>query len=407
MFLKTHRIFWFALCFLAGVLIPGWIVWRDGGTIPVWLFGRVDVLAIQLLSAVPTAGIISAMILAVRSQETAKSFADQTDNPHFSRTSHAVIGLTVILSMAAMTLIGGPMLQRSGFSQLLMTVIALVISRFIVGSRTTMDAQRSEPPVVNELACLGMALMLATVLPALYVDSASRSMKTRCRLALENQQWFVAMRYCQSLKILSPQGDMDNQSLDQLNRSLTNQVRQLQDHLNVSSDAIPNSASMGRRVTALLQLDRNEEALVSLRPLLQGRFFHPTSLDYYGLCHQRLGNPGESLRGYQRSIRFWQKQPESATRQRALISGWKGAALAARDLSDRKLEEQCHQMLLQLSPTAEHHYMMAKCYEEHLKSELAATHVREAVRIDPSYAASAEAMLGTMTRDHFGCFRIR
>jgi tetratricopeptide (TPR) repeat protein len=165
-------------------------------------------------------------------------------------------------------------------------------------------------------------------------------------------------------------------------------------------------AMVGRRITALVQLDRNHEALGWIRPMMSGHNFHPISLDFYGLCQQRLEQPAESMRGYERSREHWERQPDSPAKNNAMISAYKGIAFAARQLGNRRLEEQAYQTLVQLAPTAENHFLLATSYKEHQKTSLAAENAQLAAELDPQYAEQARSMLNQLSRDHFSCFLV-
>jgi hypothetical protein len=89
-----------------------------------------------------------------------------------------------------------------------------------------------------------------------------------------------------------------------------------------------------------------------------------------------------------------------------LASAWKGIGYAARRLSERSLEEHAYQELVKLVPSGENHLLLAQCYREHQKTQLAATHSSIAMQLNPSLRDESQSMMASMSSDHFGCLQV-
>lgn len=157
---------------------------------------------------------------------------------------------------------------------------------------------------------------------------------------------------------------------------------------------------------ALMQLDRNSEALELLEPLTQGPNFQPISLDYQGLCWQRMECFRESLDAYQQAVQYWQTQPPTPRQRESLASAWKGVGFAARRLHERRVQVNAYQQLVEVAPSAANHLLLAQCYREHQQTRLASEHASIAEALDPSVQPQSQSMRSSMSTDHFGCWLV-
>ncbi|PHQ33058.1 tetratricopeptide repeat protein [Rhodopirellula bahusiensis] len=248
---------------------------------------------------------------------------------------------------------------------------------------------------------------VATIaIPATYTHSAAESLQKNLKESLGSQRIALAWEQCWQLRRFNPNAAAADTDLATLQGNLREEKIRLESEVERPMPRNMNISMIGRRITSLVQLDRNYEALGWIRPMMSGRNFHPISLDYYGLCQQRLEHPAESMRGYERSLQHWQRQPDSPSKRNAMTSAYKGIAFAARQSGNRRLEEETYQSLIELAPTAEHHFLLATCYKEHQKTTPAAEHAQLAVQLDPLYAEQARSMLSQLSRDHFSCFLV-
>jgi hypothetical protein len=70
------------------------------------------------------------------------------------------------------------------------------------------------------------------------------------------------------------------------------------------------------------------------------------------------------------------------------------------------LEETSYRKLVARAPTAAHHFLLAQCYREHQKATLAAEHATTAIALDSQFREPGEALLSSLSMDHFGCLLV-
>ncbi|WP_153558580.1 tetratricopeptide repeat protein [Roseimaritima sediminicola] len=250
-------------------------------------------------------------------------------------------------------------------------------------------------------------LVMAFCLPALYVDSVSTGLKTQLNRSLQDQRILRGLGQAEQLMQLQPHWEVHGVPLARLKTDLEEATGQLLAEARRPLSPAAPTGQRGGRVAVLLQLERPEEALRVLQPLLDGEHFHPIALDYQGLCYQRMEQYPESLEAYQASADYWKDQPEQPQQVAGLSSALKGIAFASRQLGMKRAEEQAYSELVQRYPTGPHHMLLAKCYQEHQKGALAAKHAKLAKAQDPQLAAQADKMLASMAVHDFGCFQVQ
>lgn len=358
----------------------------------VGLFGRIDVLACALIFSVP---------LAIRLASKLESL------PRFHKLAAAAALLTIgeLLFHLAQTLSVG---DRSGemalafwraFIVIPMTTAAVVGCYLLPKSRASVNL---DLPRWIDLGLLGLAL----IVPAVYADAIADGIRSNLRQSLQNERLALAHRQTQQLRQLKPQWSVHGISVIRVEQELAARVADLTHQAAVPLADHASPLEIGRRVTVLVQLERNREALRLVEPLTQGKHMHPIALDYLALCYQRLEMAQESVTAYQNAVDYWNKQSDSGAKTKGLVSAYKGIGYGARRLQDRALEEQAYRRLVQIAPSAESHFLLAQCYREHQKSKLAAEHATIAVEFDSTFGEEAEAMLSTLETDHFGCLQI-
>lgn len=253
---------------------------------------------------------------------------------------------------------------------------------------------------------VAMVGAFAMFVPAAYVDALTDGIRIDLENSLKERRYVLAERQARTMAELKRSGSVHGRDLAGLVVELRQTVDKLEAEVRRPLAVRAPVADIGRRITLLMHLDRFEDALRLLSPLRRDARFQSICLDYQGLCWQRLQQYRNSLDAYQSAVAYWSRQPESDRKRLSLASAWKGIGFAARRLSQRTLEEQAYRTLVDLSPTAESHFLLAQCYSEHQKTQLAADHSTIAVQLDPKMKAQSESMLTSMSRDHFGCLQI-
>ncbi|EMI56019.1 membrane protein [Rhodopirellula sallentina] len=361
------------------------------------LFGRWDVLVVSLLSA----GVFALAI------------ADLIERA--GRKVTFVAGMVLLVASLMSVNIPSLLPLFGGSGWMMATAIRTMIARTVMSAvmllatllTGTGNAPATKAPF--EFANIGMpiaAIGIALFMPAAYVDSIAEGSRIEIRKALQSQRYSLAKHHVDVLRQLSPNAAVDEHPLGSLSCDLAETVVRLQ---SVADRPLPRRASssqIGQRVTVLMQLDRNKETARLLNRLTHGPRFEPISLDYLGLCYQRMERYQESLHAYRASLEYWQTQPDDDRRRASLESAWKGIGFAARRLNERVLEETAYQTLVEISPAAPNHLLLAQCYREHQKTQLASVHTTMAAELSPDLQTQADSMLSSMATDHFGCLLI-
>lgn len=359
----------------------------------VQVFGRWDVVACAFFAAFP---------LAVGGVQSFCKFSS------WQKLSIAFGGVAVA---AAITVFAASITQLPDQSVITLTVCRSVIAMAtmmavtFVGT-TVMPSPRLPVFAENGWIRFAMLVALATLVPAAYADAVADGIRIDLERSLETRRFALANRQSEQFAQLNPGGIIHQKSVRKVQQELKNIVIKLQAEAGQPLSADASVSVLGQRITVLMHLDRNEEALQLLEPLTRGDRFQPVSLDYKGLCFQRLNRMSQSLEAYQAAVAYWESQPASQSKRSGLGSAWKGIGFAARRLDQRALEEQAYRTLVEIDPTAESHLLLAQCYREHQKTRLAAEHSTMAMQLDPAMQSQSESILSSMSMDHFGCLQV-
>lgn len=384
---------WFvdlAVMLVAVVLASNLFQTVDGAVL---LFGRWDVLACSCLAAFP-------LVVLLTSYMTTLSCLRKL----------VIGGACLAAAVAAIALFQS--FNISGTAEfaclaLMRGVVATAITLAVVITCSLFSSDvRPLPFLSRSWWTMAMLAAFALFVPASYVDAVADGIRIDLENSLGARRYALAAHQAHTLMELKPSGSVHGKALVELLPELRQTVDDLESDL---GRPLPPHAPIGqiaRRITLLMHLDRFEEALRLLNPLRRDARFQPICLDYQGLCWQRLQQYPESLDAYQNAVAYWNTQPDSDRKRVSLASAWKGIGFAARHLGHRTLEENAYRTLVDLSPTAENHFLLAQCYSEHQKTRLAAEHSTIAVQLDPKLRVQSESMVTSMSRDHFGCLQI-
>ncbi|MCM2373580.1 tetratricopeptide repeat protein [Aporhodopirellula aestuarii] len=357
------------------------------------LFARWDVLVVTLLAVAPLSILIVCRI-SWRSRWQSVS------------VSFVVTSITVIIAYTASSLewmhdgsLVVSSLARTAFAVLVMLVVVMWV-------RVTATESWLSPFTGQSWGSKLALVVIAIMVPATYADSIAEGTRMELEKALQTRRYALASVYAARLGQLNPGSKIQQKPIAIAESELSRMVDELEASLQGPTSQRLSTSDVGRRVTILMQLDRNEEALRLLAPLTHGPRFQPISLDYSGLCLQRLERFQESLDAYQAAVDYWQAQKPDPRRQASLASAWKGVGFAARRLNERSMEEHAYRQLVELAPTAENHMLLAQCYREHQKTHLASRHLSIAARLAPERKGQSDSMLSSMSTDHFGCWLV-
>lgn len=387
----------------------------DGDT-AVWIFGRGDVFLVYLVCLLPLA---IACVGLVKSEARGPAGQTTDSGSPISGLSRGLGWLSIgYIGFLAWRLLGNNSgdpssnlaaslsVPTSLFAAHLMRLLVLLpcVPALIAVSRVALP--RLGTDIVNA-RIWRLTLVLTTLfVPLAYADSVAVGLQGNLKQALEEDRIATAYRTAGKLLQLRPGERIFEVPLTRLFQDLNTAHTQLLVEANTPLPEAPVIAEIARRITVLIRLDRNAEALAALRPITEGPEPNPTAWDYLGLCHQRLDQPEASLAAYRRAEQIWRQRPESPDRLNGLANAHRGIAYAARQLGKRALEEDSYRSLVEIRASGESHFLLAQCYREHQKTELAASHFRIAAEMSPDLKPAVATILKTMRSDHFGCLRV-
>ncbi|WP_144059228.1 hypothetical protein [Rhodopirellula sp. SWK7] len=390
---SSHQFRWLifaAITIAAATLTCGQLATPSGVT---RLFARWDVLMVALFAAAPvTLMIVSPVECTNRKQNAVACLG-------------VIIAAVIILQLSSSLEI----INRHGLivASLSRSTVACAVTLVVV-MLTRVIATASQSPLFLESSWAAKLTLIsiALLVPAAYVDSVAEGSRIELEKALQSRRFALAKQHAEMLMQLHPNTEIQDRPLDAFREELDALVKDLDSATQRPLPRRPSSSELGQRVMILMQLDRNEEAMRLLSPLTHGPRFEPISLDYLGLCFQRLERFEESLHAYQAAVTYWKSQAMNERSRASLASAWKGVGFAARRLNHRRTEEHAYQQLVELAPTAENHMLLAQCYREHQKTRLASEHTTRAAQLAPEMQAQSDSMLSSMSTDHFGCWLV-
>jgi len=286
-------------------LLTGWALQADAEVCRS-VFGRADLLWITILSVVPFGLWVSAV---VKQRTTVLGWVAGCGFLSGLLWFQLLTTTSQDLPFAAILF---------GHSAILAMMTALLV--LIRGSISTAD----KPALVSGV----VTLIMAVVTPVVYANLVGNQLEKSLGEALSGQRITRSLELTESLQAVRPQMTVGDQSLTQLSNALSEQQARLKQFLASTISA----GQPGQRITALMQLDRYEEALELLQPMIDNVQSSFIALDYAALCHQRLNNWEASRDLYAAARDSWKNQAESPRRTESLLSAYRGIAFAERQL---------------------------------------------------------------------------
>lgn len=388
-----------ALSPILATLILTWLFANRDGSVRV--FGRWDVIGCGCLASLPLVTIVAVRI---------------SSWSRFHRLMFAVgcTALALLISVIGAFIVVAPGLSMIpiAFCRGTIAINAVMATRIVLDLIGFKHSTRGDSGLLfgatpaDATTTTAVMVGLAFLIPMAYADGVADGLTKDLQQSLDSRRYALATRQAFQISQLLPGQKVNRKPVQTVHQELNAVVIRLTAEVARAIPSQTSSADSGTRITLLMHLDRNLEALSLLEPLTNDSQFRPIALDYQGLCHQRLQQYSQSLASYKAALADWQShQPNHKTRS-GLASAWKGIGYAARRLDQRTLEENAYRDLVRIMPSAENHLLLAQCYREHQKTRLAATHSSIAMRLDPELSRESESMLASMSTDHFGCMQV-
>jgi len=386
----------------AGIVLAGWLValllasLQPGIPVP---FGWLDVAVVTILCGVPVSWL---MVAAAKVRFREQEYVD----PLGLALGAVLLAIfqAVVWDMASLE---APVDAIASGGIVTRMLAGLVASLGIAGTLSVFSGESTKndnTPPINWL----FAVLLLVMVPATYQWAKEKANTKTAREYLSQSRLVEARDLLKRCAVLDPHGRIDGAPRETRIVELDAKIQALRDQVAqpLRKDAsIPAAIT---RATYLAMLDRRDEALLLLLPLARSdQFAAAGGQALLGTIYQDRGDWGESLFHFQRAGEFWQPQGESPPKKQALAAALQGQAFAYRKLGNIDQAEAIYTKLLELAPTAQHHFLLAQFYEDIQDTSQAADHARQAIELSPErYQAPAGALLTKMKANHFGCFQL-
>lgn len=252
------------------------------------------------------------------------------------------------------------------------------------------------------------AILLLVLVPATYAHAKGEANAKTALDYLAQSRFVEASDLLNRCMVLDSTSSSRGKLLHPLVIQLNAKIPSIQQQVEQPLSPVASTKDRIERAIQLAILNRREESLLLLLPLAQSSEFAASGgHELLGTIYQDRRDWEESLFHFRLASEFWQAESSSPVLKRGLIQSIQGQAYAHRKLGRIAQAEAMYAQLIELSPTAEHHFLLAQFYEDIQDTPQAALHARRAMEISPEhYKASAGALITKMKTNHFGCFQL-
>jgi hypothetical protein len=374
----------------AGAAGGGW----DGGRAP---FAWPDVAAAHLVCALPLALMIAAAVggrvpaagvLAVAVGCLAAGLTPVVggvDTGWYVRLG-ALAGV-VVRSVSALGLVTGA-----------------VLSAAVLAGRAGPPAPGGPARRRAAAAVLGTAALLGP--PASYTDARGRHDLLRFGDLMEQSRAGEARALAHGLVVLDPGAEWNGRPLPEVAGALDRTAAELERRVAAPLGPYATTRDRVGRATTLAVLGRTAEALAVLGPVDDPA----AAADVENLRGTILETRGEwepGLASYHAARAAWERRPPSPARAAGVLRAATGAAYCLRKAGRYTEAEAAYLEILELSPTADSHFLLAQFYDDSQRAAAARDHARRAIDLAPDrYRAAGERLIRQLALSQFGCLGV-
>lgn len=353
-----------------------------GDPVPLYVWG--DVAAVQFLSAVPLAILIAAVM-----------------RRGISTPVTALSGAAVLVFTGAVIFSGSPVgpVWRA-VAALGVTTGAALLSAALLAKPSL--GGRSRP--VAQLAAFALLGLAALVLPvATYIGARVTRDLTQLSELLEQSRFGEAQSLARRLLAFDPGAKLDRRPLSDVAGEIDRVVLELESSVASPLAAIAEERERLDRARALAMLGRTDGALDLLRDA-PAWDIAAEACNLRGLIYETTGEWALGRECYQRASSIWEAMADSPERTAGLVQALHGIAYCERKMGDNPAAESAYLQSLELAPTADSHFLLARFYEDTQQSAKAREHARRAMLLAPSrYQKQGEELIDKLMTLHFGC----
>lgn len=287
-------------------------------------------------------------------------------------------------------------------------LLVTVLSTTGVGLLLTGMADATSASVLRRFrgtGAIALALAILAVIPAVFVDARVRHDLKLLTELLEQARLGEASELTGRIAALQPSADWQGRPIAALGRELDRTVADLRSRAAVP---LPDSAGPLARVDRardLAILGDTDAALNVLSDRRIAAIEDPEVMNLRGTIHETRSEWKAARDWYRRARWASEGLPASEAGLATLLQAQRGIAYAERKAGRTPEAEAAYRELLALSPTADTHFLLAQFYEDGQQADLARTHARRAMDLDPRrYAREGRQLIDKLQTVHFGCF---
>lgn len=385
----------------AAILIALWIsaftivpsVEPDKGAHCVFVWA--DVAGVYLAGALPVAAVLC-------------QFATRKQSRGMSVTA-ALAGLVVLFVLARIPF-AVPDSIRSSFSGLVLlrTGLALVVASAACLSGRTLSSGSRMARIPRPAVLVGLTVTCGLIVPIAYTHERCEYHQKRVEELLGQyrlgQGERLASQLARALPDVTINGHPIKDTLVALQRELS-RIR-IAVEADLPSTALPVERIERGRLLAIL--GRHSAALIALKPLNPATQVRSDDRNTIATIYEACGEWQQSLRWYQAAAH--QLRPASDMRpieQAGLAIALKGIAYCRRKQGHLNEASVAYEAALELTPTAEMHFLLAQFYEDNQYASKARFHARRSMLLDPfRYGTPGQDLIDRLMTSHFGCLSV-
>jgi tetratricopeptide (TPR) repeat protein len=252
------------------------------------------------------------------------------------------------------------------------------------------------------------ALIALMLLPAAYTATRCERATSRLRDLLEQVRLEDSRQLTAEILALDPAARLDDRSVRRIGQTLESQVADLK---RVVAVALPPTSSIAEQVERARQLailNQTGAALELLAPLVDRPQPVPEACLLRGTILQAADQWIAAREAYEQALSQIAISSSAPTKTSMTIAATREIAYCERKQGHYKGAEAAYLTLLDLSPDAGTHSLLAQFYEDTQQAERAGRHARQAMSLDPArYRARGESLIDQLIVRQFGCFAVR
>ena len=292
----------------------------------------------------------------------------------------------------------------------------LTLAAVLIGHSVLWHGPPSKPSTGPEISSRDtiVAILVTTAvalcMPALYVSARCRHDVVALNELLEQSRFGEAQLAARGLVRLSPAMQWRGRAIAALSRDLDRQVRALQQEVARPLSGNESPDVVLQRARSLAMLGQAPQALRVLQLLLDSSDSEAVSAaanDLAGTIAESGSHWEQARAHHQQAKEQWSELPKNADSKAGLIRSETRLAYCDRKLARYDLAEKEYRQALELSPTADMHFLLAQFYEDIQQSTKSRSHARRAMEMDPrNYRAEGTKLINKLMIGHFGCLGI-